>query len=115
MIDTQYSFAQLQNQPLDSVEIIGIIGGSIFQEVSPTQGISLTLAPHEDEVISGVSLDARVTVFKPGVFGDSTLRQLMAAEQLENRIRVKGTYTPPKGNRSYGKIEANVIEIQPYA
>ena len=37
MIEPRYSFAQLQNTSLPRVEIIGIIGGIICDEINPNE------------------------------------------------------------------------------
>ena len=109
MIEPRYSFAQLQNTSLPRVEIIGIIGGIICDEINPP-GISFTLAPHGDDVINDVSLESRVTVYQKGNFTDDAPRRLLRAKQLGNRIRVVGSYTPQ--DRGYHRIDAQVVEIQ---
>jgi hypothetical protein len=112
MIEPQHSFAQLQKQPLSRVELIGIVGGVILDEINPP-GVSFVYAPHGDDVLNDVSLDARVIVHKAGNFGNETIQRLMSAKQLGNRILIVGSYTPQE--RGYDRIDAETVEIQLYS
>lgn len=115
MTQTKYSFAQLNDKPLKSVKLEGIIYGAIFQEISKIPGISLTLAPHGDDTENDVSLDTKVIVFKQGNFDDQALHRLISAKQLGNRVRVDGSYVPQETETHVGRIDAKIIEIQPYS